>query len=159
LLTLCQSTCCFSSHDSGHRSSVGRRESNRIKAIRTISTTTATLTPHSAMPLSTIRSALSNPPFSFSSLFLLLGTRSSQHDRSYEWLPVTFPLSACPFLDDRFDRSVPKDQKGPLDTFWKIRDSEGFILNNDGSRSSCVHQWDRFYAELYRWLDKTVADT
>ena len=34
---------------------------------------------------------------------------------------------------------VPKDQKGPLDTFWKIRDDEGFILNNDGTRSACIH--------------------
>jgi hypothetical protein len=53
---------------------------------------------------------------------------------------------------------VPKDQKGPLDSFWKIRDADGYILNNDGTRSACVHQWDRFYAELYRWLDTLVAD-
>jgi len=31
---------------------------------------------------------------------------------------------------------VPKEKKGPLDTFWKIRDSEGFILNYDGNRSA-----------------------
>ncbi|CAE7565330.1 unnamed protein product, partial [Symbiodinium microadriaticum] len=51
---------------------------------------------------------------------------------------------------------VPKHMKGPLDTFWKIRDSEGYILNNDGTRSMCVHQWDRFYDEIAGWLDKTV---
>jgi hypothetical protein len=28
--------------------------------------------------------------------------------------------------------------KGPLDTFWKIRVSDGFVLDNDGSRSFCV---------------------
>ena len=50
---------------------------------------------------------------------------------------------------------VPKDQKGRLDTFWKIKDSEGYILNNDGTRSACVHQWDRFYAEIQHWLDIT----
>jgi hypothetical protein len=51
---------------------------------------------------------------------------------------------------------VPKDQKGPLDTFWKIRDKEGFILNNDGTRSACVHQWDRFHAEVRPFLDKVL---
>ena len=51
---------------------------------------------------------------------------------------------------------VPKHRKGPLDTFWKMRDEEGYLLNNDGSRSVCVHQWDRFYDELVKWIDKTV---
>ena len=50
-------------------------------------------------------------------------------------------------------RRVPADQKGPLDTFWKIRDKEGFVLNNDGTRSACVHQWDRFEEELIRFVD------
>ena len=35
--------------------------------------------------------------------------------------------------------------QGPLDTFWKIRDKEGYILNNDGTKSACVHQWDRWF--------------
>ena len=48
---------------------------------------------------------------------------------------------------------VPKHLKGPLDTFWKIRDSEGFVLNNDGTRSACVHQWDRFKKELVSFVD------
>jgi hypothetical protein len=48
---------------------------------------------------------------------------------------------------------VPADQKGPLDTFWKIRDGEGFVLNNDGTRSACVHQWDRFASELTDFVD------
>ncbi len=48
---------------------------------------------------------------------------------------------------------VPKDQKGPLDTFWKIRDKEGYILNNDGTRSACIHQWDRWYSELRKFVD------
>lgn len=50
---------------------------------------------------------------------------------------------------------VPEDQKGRLDTFWRIKDSEGYILNNDGTRSACVHQWDRFYGEVQHWLDIT----
>lgn len=48
---------------------------------------------------------------------------------------------------------VPANKKGPLDTFWKIRDKEGFILNNNGSRSSCVHQWDRWYKDLKHFID------
>jgi hypothetical protein len=48
---------------------------------------------------------------------------------------------------------VPKDMKGTLKDFWKIRDEEGYILNNDGSRSACVHQWDRFYSELRKFVD------
>ena len=48
---------------------------------------------------------------------------------------------------------VDKDNKGRLDTFWKIRDSEGFVLNNDGTRSACVHQWDRFEDELIKFVD------
>ena len=51
---------------------------------------------------------------------------------------------------------VPKNQKGPLDTFWKIRDKEGFVLNNDGTRSACVHQWDRFHAEIRPFLDNKL---
>ena len=43
--------------------------------------------------------------------------------------------------------------KGPLDTFWKIRNDEGYLLNNDGTLSSCVHQWDRFYDELHAFID------
>lgn len=53
---------------------------------------------------------------------------------------------------------VPKDQKGPLDTFWKIRDAQGFVLNYDGTRSACVHQWDRFANELTRHVDTNVYD-
>ena len=51
---------------------------------------------------------------------------------------------------------VPKEKKGPLDKFWKIRDSEGFILNNDGTRSAVVHQWDRFYDEIVPFLDSKL---
>ncbi len=53
---------------------------------------------------------------------------------------------------------VPKDQKGPLDTFWKIRDKEGYILNNDGSRSACVHQWDRWYGDVVDFVDTKLYD-
>ena len=53
---------------------------------------------------------------------------------------------------------VPKEMKGPLDTFWKIRDKEGFVLNNDGSRSACVHQWDRFDDELHQFVDSKLYD-
>jgi hypothetical protein len=50
-------------------------------------------------------------------------------------------------------RRVPADKKGPLDTFWKIRDTEGYVLNYDGSRSACVHQWDRWHDELHKFVD------
>jgi hypothetical protein len=48
---------------------------------------------------------------------------------------------------------VPKDKKGPLDTFWKARDKEGFVINKDGTRSACVHQWDRWHDELAHFVD------
>jgi len=51
---------------------------------------------------------------------------------------------------------VPAHMKGPLDTHWKIRDKEGFILNNDGERSACVHQWDRFFEELHVFVDSKL---
>ena len=51
---------------------------------------------------------------------------------------------------------VPHHMKGPLDTFWKIRDKEGFVLNNDGTRSACVHQWDRFHDELLHFVDTSL---
>jgi len=51
---------------------------------------------------------------------------------------------------------VPKEKKGPLDTFWKIRDGEGYILNYDGTRSACVHQWDRWHDEVAPFLDSKL---
>eukprot|EP01036_Dinobryon_divergens_P030362 gene30362-39595_t len=51
---------------------------------------------------------------------------------------------------------VPKEKKGPLDKFWKIRDADGYILNNDGTRSAVVHQWDRFYDEIVPFLDSKL---
>ena len=53
---------------------------------------------------------------------------------------------------------VPKDMKGPLDTHWHARDKEGWIVNYDGTRSACVHQWDRWYGDLVGWIDKHVFD-
>ncbi len=53
---------------------------------------------------------------------------------------------------------VPKDMKGPLDSHWHARDKDGWIINYDGSRSACVHQWDRWYGDLVGWIDKTVFD-
>lgn len=53
---------------------------------------------------------------------------------------------------------VPKEMKGPLDTFWKIRDDEGYLLEYDGQRSAVVHQWDRFYSELVKFVDSLVND-
>lgn len=52
---------------------------------------------------------------------------------------------------------VPKEKKGPLDTFWKIRDEEGFIMNYDGTRSACVHQWDRWHSEVAPFLDRKLV--
>lgn len=49
---------------------------------------------------------------------------------------------------------VPAHLKGTLTDHWKIRDEEGRILNNDGTLSPCVHQWDRWYAELHKHVDK-----
>ena len=51
---------------------------------------------------------------------------------------------------------VPKDKKGPLDTFWKARNSDGYIINYDGTKSACVHQWDRWYKDLAGWVDTTL---
>ncbi len=53
---------------------------------------------------------------------------------------------------------VPKDMKGPLDSHWHARDANGWIVNYDGKRSMCVHQWDRWYQDLVGWVDKTVFD-
>jgi len=50
-------------------------------------------------------------------------------------------------------KRVPANMKGPLDTFWKIRDKDGYILNNDGTKSACVHQWDRWYKDLWKFID------
>ena len=52
---------------------------------------------------------------------------------------------------------VPKDKKGPLDTFWKIRDDEGYILNNDKTKSACIHQWDRWHDEVAPFLDRKLV--
>lgn len=52
---------------------------------------------------------------------------------------------------------VPKEMKGPLDTWWKIKDKEGFILNYDGTRSATVHQWDRWHDEVAPFLDKQLV--
>lgn len=51
---------------------------------------------------------------------------------------------------------VPKEMKGPLDTHWKIRNSEGFITNNDGTVSACVHQWDRWSEELTPFVHSKI---
>lgn len=48
---------------------------------------------------------------------------------------------------------VPAHMKGRLDTFWKIIDKDGFVLNYDGTRSAVVHQWDRFDSELRPFVD------
>eukprot|EP00981_Chlorochromonas_danica_P008400 scaffold2187_cov182-Ochromonas_danica.AAC.1 len=53
---------------------------------------------------------------------------------------------------------VPKEKKGPLGTFWKARDEEGYVINKDGSRSACVHQWDRWFDELHGFIDKNLFD-
>lgn len=51
---------------------------------------------------------------------------------------------------------VPAEMKGPLDTHWKIRNKDGFILNNDKSISACVHQWDRWRDELYSFVSTKI---
>ncbi len=51
---------------------------------------------------------------------------------------------------------VPKALKGSLDEHWRIRDSEGYILNNDGTRSYCIHQWDRWYSDLKKFIDTKI---
>eukprot|EP00596_Hydrurales_sp_CCMP1899_P008817 CAMPEP_0119038748 /NCGR_PEP_ID=MMETSP1177-20130426/7850_1 /TAXON_ID=2985 /ORGANISM="Ochromonas sp, Strain CCMP1899" /LENGTH=354 /DNA_ID=CAMNT_0007001729 /DNA_START=487 /DNA_END=1551 /DNA_ORIENTATION=- len=53
---------------------------------------------------------------------------------------------------------VPKDLKGPLDSHWHIRNKEGYILNNDGNLSMCVHQWDRWAHDLTRFVDTKLYD-
>ena len=51
---------------------------------------------------------------------------------------------------------VPAHMKGPLDTHWKIRSADGFIRNNDGSISACVHQWDRWHDELHDFVQTKI---
>ena len=37
------------------------------------------------------------------------------------------------------------------------RQRNRYILNNDGTRSPVVHQWDRFYPELIPFIDQRIA--
>ena len=53
---------------------------------------------------------------------------------------------------------VPKHMKGPLDTHWKIKDKDGWILDYNGERSAVVHQWDRFHSECVRHIDRLADD-
>ena len=53
---------------------------------------------------------------------------------------------------------VPAHMKGPLDTHWKIKDKDGWILDADGQRSAVVHQWDRFHSECVRHIDRLADD-
>merc|ERR1711871_476137 len=43
-----------------------------------------------------------------------------------------------------------KRSPSPLDTHWKIKDKDGWILDYNGERSAVVHQWDRFHSECVR---------
>jgi len=46
---------------------------------------------------------------------------------------------------------------GPLTTWFRIVDSEGFVMDNDNkTRSAVVHQWDRFFDELYWTVDAVL---
>ena len=49
---------------------------------------------------------------------------------------------------------VPAHKKGPLDTFWKIKDADGYILDWDGQYSAVVHQWDRFGNQVVGHIDR-----
>ena len=49
---------------------------------------------------------------------------------------------------------VPAHMKGPLDTHWKIKDKDGYILDYDGQKSAVVHQWDRFHKECVQHIDR-----
>jgi hypothetical protein len=43
---------------------------------------------------------------------------------------------------------------GPLATWFGIVDSQGYVMDNDNlTRSAVVHQWDRFFDELYWTVD------
>ena len=53
---------------------------------------------------------------------------------------------------------VPAHMKGPLDTHWKIKDKDGWILDWDGQRSAAVHQYDRFFREVVGHVDKLASD-
>ena len=50
----------------------------------------------------------------------------------------------------------PQNSTGPLDTFWKARNAEGYIINYDGSLSPCVHQWERWYKDLHKFVDEKL---
>lgn len=62
------------------------------------------------------------------------------------------------YSHDTDTHRVPAEMKGPLDTHWKIRDKQGYILNNDGTKSVCVHQWDRWEDELIKFVDSKLYD-
>lgn len=49
-------------------------------------------------------------------------------------------------------RRIQQEHKGSLTAFWKIRDSQGRIINNDGTVSPIVHQWDRWFQELKQYV-------
>lgn len=46
---------------------------------------------------------------------------------------------------------------GPLGTWYKIISSDGFVMDNDNqTHSAVVHQWDRFFDELYWTVDSVL---
>jgi hypothetical protein len=46
---------------------------------------------------------------------------------------------------------------GPLSTWFKIISPEGFVMDNDNkTHSAVVHQWDRFFDELYWTVDAVL---
>ena len=46
---------------------------------------------------------------------------------------------------------------GPLGSWFGIIDEQGFVMDNDNrTRSSVVHQWDRFFDELYWTVDAVL---
>ena len=39
-----------------------------------------------------------------------------------------------------------------------LSDEDGYIVQNDGTRSFVLHQMDRFGPQYYRWIDKNIKD-
>jgi len=47
--------------------------------------------------------------------------------------------------------------KSWIGTHYNLTDEEGYFINLDGSRSICVHQYDRFGENIDSWLEKNIV--
>jgi hypothetical protein len=48
--------------------------------------------------------------------------------------------------------------KSWIGTHFDITDSIGYFIQNDGTRSRVIHQWDRFGSKLGNWLKNRATE-